>query len=279
MIATNKVEKVMIKRTKMTMLLLLLALLRPAFAFDQQHQAFTAVLSQYVHWDAAGSATSVDYASLKAHQAALNTYTQSLSQVSEKEFASFSKLERRAFLINAYNAFTLQLILSKYPDLTSIKDLGSLLRSPWKKGFIALLGKTVSLDEIEQQMLRGAPDYDDPRIHFAVNCASIGCPALRPQAYVALSLDAQLLDQTQRFLRDKTRNRFNRAEQTLEISSIFKWYGDDFGKGYLSAHSLAEFLANFAGSLGLNSSEAARLKAGEIEIDFLSYDWSLNRLR
>jgi hypothetical protein len=259
--------------------LMLLVFLRPAFAFDQQHQAFTEVLSPHVKWNAAGTATSVDYAGLKAKQTALNSYTESLSQVSAKEFSGYSKLERRAFLINAYNAFTLQLILSKYPDLSSIKDLGSLLRSPWKKAFIALLGKTVSLDDIEQEMLRGAADYDDPRIHFAVNCASIGCPALRPEAFVAQRLDAQLLDQTQRFLRDKTRNRYNRAEQTVEVSSIFKWYRDDFGKGYLKAQNLAEFLANFGGSLGLTSSEVGDLRADAIDIEFLDYDWSLNRVR
>lgn len=248
-----------------------------AAAFDQTHQGFTGVLANYVRWNAAGTASSVDYAALSADHAALDHYTTNLSAVSQAQFQQFSKLERRAFLINAYNAFTLQLILMKYPDLKSIKDLGSFFSSPWKKAFVLLLGQTRSLDDIEQVMLRGAADYDDPRIHFAVNCASIGCPALRPEAYVAARLDAQLLDQTQRFLRDRSRNRYNSAEKTLELSMIFKWYSGDFERGYLGANSVAEFVAAYAGSIGLTQEQLAVIKAGDSEIDYTDYSWQLNK--
>lgn len=112
-----------------------------------------------------------------------------------------------AFLINAYNAATVALILTRYPELDSIKELGSLLRSPWKRRFVDLLGARRSLDDIEHELLREAPDFAEPRIHFAVNCASLGCPALRPEAYEAERLEAQLADQTRRFLRDRSRNR------------------------------------------------------------------------
>ena len=248
-----------------------------AEAFDQSHQSFTGVLTSHVHWNAEGTASSVDYAGLSANHAALDGYTASLSLVTQAQFQQFSKLERRAFLINAYNAFTLQLILTKYPDLKSIKDLGSFFSSPWKKAFVSLLGQTRSLDDIEQVMLRGADDYDDPRIHFAVNCASIGCPALRPEAYVAARLDAQLLDQTQRFLRDRSRNRYNVAAKTLELSMIFKWYSDDFERGFLGANDVAEFVAGYAGSIGLNSAQLAQLKTGAIEIEYTDYNWELNK--
>ena len=248
-----------------------------ADVFDQSHKGFSDVLSTHVRWNTAGTASSVDYAGLTKSHTALDGYTASLSSVSQAQFQQFSKLERRAFLINAYNAFTLQLILTKYPDLKSIKDLGSFFSSPWKKAFVPLLGQTRSLDDIEHVLLRGTTDYDDPRIHFAVNCASIGCPALRPEAFVAARLDAQLLDQTQRFLRDRSRNRYNAAAKTLELSMIFKWYGDDFERGFLGANSVAEFIAGYAGSIGLAPTALAQLKAGAIAIDYSDYNWELNK--
>ena len=248
-----------------------------ANAFDQSHKSFNDVLTSHVRWNAAGTASSVDYAGLKADRAPLDRYTASLSGVSQAQFQKFNKLERRAFLINAYNAFTLQLILTKYPDLKSIKDLGSFFNSPWKKAFVPLLGQTRSLDDIEHVLLRGADDYDDPRIHFAVNCASIGCPALRPEAFVAARLDAQLLDQTQRFLRDRSRNRYNAEAKTLELSMIFKWYREDFERGFLGANSVGAFVANYAASLGLAPDQLTKLRSGEIEIEYTDYNWALNK--
>ncbi len=250
-----------------------------AEAFDQSHRGFTDVLASHVHWNASGTASGVDYAGLTKNRTALDGYTASLSSVSEAQFQKFNKLERRAFLINAYNAFTLQLILTKYPDLKSIKDLGSFFSSPWKQEFVPLLGKTRSLDEIEHVLLRGADDYDDPRIHFAVNCASIGCPALRPEAFVAERLDVQLLDQTQRFLRDRDRNRYSADAKTLELSMIFKWYAGDFERGFLGANSVAEFVAGYAGSIALTPEQLAQLKAGAVEIDYTDYNWELNKTR
>jgi rhodanese-related sulfurtransferase len=250
-----------------------------AATFDHTHASFTAVLKSNVHWNAAGTASSVDYAALKANPAPLKAYTATLSRVTMAEFQGYSALQRRAFLINAYNAFTLELILSKYPDLKSIKDLGSLLRSPWKQAFVPLLGATRSLDDIEHTLLRGSKEYNDPRIHFAVNCASIGCPALRAEAFVADRLNAQLLDQTQRFLKDRTRNYYDAANDTIVLSSIFDWYGDDFEKGYLSAKSVAEFLTGYAASLGLDQTALARLKRNEIDFDYSDYDWKLNEHR
>lgn len=141
------------------------------------------------------------------------------------DFDGWPQAQRRAFLINAYNAFTVDLILTRYPKLKSIRDLGSLFSSPWKQSFFTLFGEEQSLDGIEHGLLRGAPDFDDPRIHFAVNCASIGS-ALRPEAYWAEVLDAQLEDQTRRFFGDRTRNRFDATSATLYLSSILDWYAE-----------------------------------------------------
>lgn len=151
----------------------------------------------------------------------------------------------------------------------------SLFQSPWKKRFIPLLGETRSLDDIEHGLIRGFGRYGEPRIHFAVNCASIGCPALRPEAYVGARLDDQLEDATRRFLADRTRNRFENG--TLEVSSIFKWYRDDFEQGWRGTTSLGGFLARYGNDLGLPPQTTTRLAAGQLDIPFLDYNWALNR--
>ena len=168
----------------------------------------------------------------------------------------------------------MELILTAWPELESIRDLGSLLRSPWKKSFIPLLGETVSLDDIEHGMIREAGVYDEPRIHFAVNCASIGCPALRREAYTADALEAQLEAQTQQFLGDRSRNRLR--GDTLEVTSLFKWYRDDFEQGWRGADSVEAFLARYAAALELDEDDRKRLLAGDLDIEHLEYDWSLN---
>lgn len=164
----------------------------------------------------------------------------------------------------------MDLVLDAWPNLESIKDLGSWFRNPWKKSFIPLFGKTVSLDDIEQGMIRAKGVYDEPRIHFAVNCASIGCPALRPEAYSGAGLDAQLADAARRFLSDRTRNRM--ADGQLEISSIFKWYGDDFDM----VGGLRNFLASEGDALGLTDAQRQSLRERSLPIRFLDYDWRLN---
>ena len=247
--------------------------------FDHRHQALTDVLSGHVHWLASGHASGVDYAGLKRDPAGLQAYLRTLSSVTRPEFERWSMPQRRAFLINAYNAFTLELVLTEYPDLESIRDLGGLLSSPWKLRFFSLLGKRRSLDEVEHDLIRGAADFDDPRIHFAVNCASIGCPALRPEAYLAEALDEQLEDQTRRFLGDRGRNRAEPRAARLVVSPIFDWYGEDFSRGLRGARSVAGFLAAHAEPLGMSPAEQAALLGGKWSIAYGDYDWSLNRLR
>jgi Protein of unknown function, DUF547 len=243
--------------------------------FDHSHAEFTVLLKKHVAWSANNSTTSVDYAGFKKDQTALKAYTKKLSDIKETEFKAWSINEQRAFLINAYNAYTVELIISKYPNLKSIKDLGNLLSSPWSKPFFNLLGQKRSLDDVEHKLLRGAKNFNEPRIHFAVNCASIGCPALRHEAFKASTLEAQLEEQTKRFLSDRTRNRFDKKEDVMFLSSIFDWYGADFSKG-VGAKNLPEFLSRYAGTLGLSNGEKMRLQKSDIEIEFLEYDWSLN---
>ena len=248
-----------------------------AQTFDHSHAAWTALLKKHVVLLGGGRASQVRYAGFASDSGALKAYTDSLSAVSAAAFNAFSKPQQMAFLSNAYNAFTVALILTRYPKLASIRDLGSLLSNPWKPKFIALLGTEMSLDNIEHDTLRAKGRFDDPRIHFAVNCASIGCPMLREEAFVADRLEAQLDEQAVRFMSDRTRNRF--ADGKLLLSKIFDWYGDDFKQGHKGITSLGAFAARHANQLADAPADRERIKAQGLEIGFLDYDWKLNDAR
>ncbi len=265
-------------RRPLVALALSLALgLASASSFAQDSDAaWTALLARHVVLVDDRHASRVDYAGFAADRAALDRYTGALSAVSKNAFDRLSKPQQMAFLINAYNAFTIELILTRYPKLDSIRDLGSLFGSPWKKRFIALLGDQVSLDDIEHGMLRAPGRYDDPRIHFAVNCASIGCPALREEAYAADRLDAQLDDQARRFLSDRTRNRFDPKARALQVSKLFDWYGDDFTKGHRGIASVRGFLAGYAEPLADAPADRALIRGQGAPLGFTDYDWKLN---
>ncbi len=255
------------------LLLLSQIVVAQAAAFD--HSGWDTLLKKYVVSMRDGQATQIDYAGMAADHAQLTKYLAATSSLTHASFDGWPGGEQLAFLINAYNAWTVELILTAYPNIDSIKDLGSLFQSPWKERFIPMLGKTRSLDNIEHDLIRASNRYNEPRIHFAVNCASIGCPALRPEAYVAARLDEQLEDATRNFLADHTRNRLEGG--TLKVSSIFKWYRGDFEQGWRGAKSLDRFLVLYRQPLGLNERIANRLASGDIDIEFLDYDWKLNR--
>ena len=256
--------------------LLLLLIVLPASAFDQGHITLNALLRQHVRVIDGGVASRVDYAGIKRDRAALDAYTQSLSALPETTFNRWARADQMAFLINAYNAFTLELILTRYPGLKSIKDLGGLFSSPWKQDFFTLLGTKTHLDHIEQNLLRAPGRYDDPRIHFALTCASLGCPMLRDEAYVGARLDAQLDDAMRRFLTDRSRNRYDPAADKLLVSKIFDWYGQDFDQGHHGFTSVAQTLAQFADQLADSPGARARIRTGQVPIDFRPYDWGLN---
>jgi hypothetical protein len=238
------------------------------------HQPWDDLLQRHVRMLDGGRATQVDYRGMAADREQLSGYLESLGKVGREEFDGWPKDRQLAFLINAYNAWTVQLILGRYPDLKSIKDLGSVFRSPWKQVFIPLLGEQRSLDDIEHELIRGSGRYNEPRIHFAVNCASIGCPALPNRAFVEDQLDRQLEEATRLFLADRSRNRLEGAK--LEVSSIFKWYREDFERGWRGANNLGDFLVLYADSLGLDGKAVDGVRSRAIGIDFLDYDWRLN---
>ncbi|WP_414979852.1 DUF547 domain-containing protein [Congregibacter sp.] len=238
------------------------------------HKSWNVLLKACVVKTTDGYSTAADYDCFAQRRELLDSYLNDLSDFSEATLLSQPKDVQLALLINAYNAWTVALILNNWPGLESIRDLGSILRSPWKQSFIPFLGDTVSLDDIEHGMIRAPGRFDDPRIHFAVNCASIGCPALRQEAYDGNNIDLQLEEQTQSFLADPSRNRLQGDE--LGVSSIFKWYRDDFEQGWRGIDSLHHFLSRYGDSLMLTPTQNKALSEGDIDLAFLDYDWRLN---
>jgi hypothetical protein len=259
------------------LLFLCLGLLLSAGAcaeFDQSYGAWDGLAKKHVKWLPDNKQSRVDYAAFKAERAELKKVLDAFSALPRSEFDAWSKPQQMAFLINAYNAFTVELILTQYPDLKSIKDLGSFVQSPWKKKFFKLLGEERYLDWIEHEQLR--PNYTDPRVHAAVNCASIGCPALRNEAFTAAKLEAQLDDGMMRFMGDRTRNRVKDGK--LEVSSIFKWFREDFEKGHQGFNKVEDVFAKYATQLSDDPAEQGRLRAKSLAVNHLDYDWSLNAI-
>ncbi len=248
-----------------------LALLAPgavgAQDFDHGHKAWDALLKRHVVLLQAGKASQVRYAGFARDRAALKAYLDALSKVPEAQFNGWSRGERMAFLINAYNAFTVEKILTRYPNLKSIRDFGTVFGNPWKDKFFTLFGRESYLDQIEHETLRKPGAYNEPRVHYAVNCASIGCPMLREEAYVPEKLEAQLEEQTVRFLSDRSRNRF--AAGKLEISKIFDWFKEDFGVR-------EQYFAKYAKLLADAPEAQKQMAEGRAPLAFLDYDWSLN---
>ncbi len=202
-------------------------------AFDHNHQAWNEILKNYV---VPGKiSTLFKYKALKANVSLLNSYLKHLESVSDSDFQKFNKKQKLSFWINAYNAYTVKLIINHYP-LKSIKDIkgeGGFLgvgASPWKIKFIKLLGKMLSLDNVEHDIIR--KDFDEPRIHFAVNCASMGCPSLSNKAFSAKDLDKHLEDVSNAFINNLQKNKFDLKSKTFYASKIFKWYGSDFNKKF-----------------------------------------------
>lgn len=210
------------------------------------HEKWNAFLNKYV------SATgNVNYKAIKSNVAELDDYLQQFKTTSPKE--NWNKNEAKAYWINAYNAFTVKLIIDNYP-LKSIKDIGT----PWDKKFIKIENKIYTLNDIENKILR--PQFKDARIHFAIVCAAKSCPILQNEAYLPETLDKQLNEAATRFLSDGSRNKINTS--SIQISEIFNWFSSDFTK----TESLIEFLNKYS---KIKIEKNAR-------IGYITYNWALN---
>jgi Protein of unknown function, DUF547 len=256
-----------------------------AQSFVHSHAAFSVLLKKHVVLVEGGKTSKVNYVEFGKDQAALKSYLDSLSKVSEAEFNGWTKPQRMAFLINAYNGFTVELILQNYPT-KSIKDIGGTFDDRWKRKFFKLLGQDSYLNKIEHEMLRKPGAFDEPRVHFAVNCASIGCPALRDEAFTADKIDKQLEEQTTRFLSDRSRNRYDTKSGKLEVSMIFKWFKEDWESGYKgfdgktpAIKSREDYFARYAKLLADAPLDQQKVADGKAGISFMDYDWSINAVK
>ena len=248
-------------------------------AFDHQHLMFTQVLSEVVKLSPNKKQTRVDYAQLFKQPETLNQYLAQLSSVKQSEYQLWTDDEQLSFLINAYNGFTLQLIIQNYPKfqsgkVESIKDLGSFFSSPWKQSFFTLLGKKRHLDNIEHDMIRVW--FERPRIHVSLVCAAVSCPPLRNQAFVADKLEQQLDDQMTQFLSDDQRNTIKLNDNRVYLSSIFKWYGEDFEKGQQGFTSLKDLIKEYQTDMADDPQQLTWLQKQDFDIRYLDYDWRLN---
>lgn len=257
-----------------------------AQAFDHSHAGWHDLLKKHVVVVSGGKASRLDYAGMARDRALLAAYLDSLSRVRAAEFDGWTKPRRMAFLINAYNAFMVEKVLTRYPDIASVWDFGRFFGNPFRDEFFSLFGRRFTLDGIEHDLLRKPGAYDEPRVHFAVNCASIGCPMLREEAYVAGRLDAQLEEQALRFLSDRSRNRYDAAKHRLEVSKIFDWFKEDWQSGYRGFDgktppitSRGAYFARYAKLLADDPAAQVRIAADKPPISFLDYDWSLNDVK
>lgn len=218
------------------------------------HEKWDALVKKLVKPDG-----KVDYKGFIKDSLQLNAYLDLLSK-NHPNPQHWSTREQLAYWINAYNAFTVRLIIRNYP-VQSIKDIKKgipFVNSVWDIRFIRIEDRIYDLNNIEHSILR--KEFEEPRIHFALNCASRSCPDLRPEAFTADRLDAQLSDQAKKFLADPAKNEIQ--PDRIRISKIFSWFQSDFTR----KSSLIAYLNQYA---------PLRISA-HAKVDYLEYDWSLN---
>ncbi|MEW6349914.1 MAG: DUF547 domain-containing protein [Thermodesulfobacteriota bacterium] len=245
------------------------------------YQEYDSVLKSFVYKDGM-----VDYRGLKSRPVELETFVDSVGKLDAKDFAGWTDKEKIAFWINAYNALTLKVILDHYPIRPSL--LGRIrfpsnsirqISGVWDSIRFKVMGGEMTLDEIEHQRLR--KDFNEPRVHMALVCASRGCPVLRDEPYSADRLDAQLDHQATRFLKDPNKFRIDRRREVVQLSSIFQWFAKDFGKTYDTSDKFHGFspverpVLNFVAGY-LDRKDRQFLETEGYSIEYLPYDWSLN---
>lgn len=254
------------------------------------HAAYQRVLERFV--DRNGL---VDYEGLQRQPGDLQAYTAALGAVPPARFASWHPSEQIAFLLNAYNAFTLASIIEQKPIRSSIRDIPGV----WKLKRHSVAGEAMTLDQIEHGILRKR--YDEPRIHAALVCAAISCPPLRREPYSGARLNDQLDEQSRLWLRSPQGLVIDRGvgvgtgsgsgtgsdggagggTGTVAISAIFQWFGDDWKRRYATTenyggHDQQREILHFISGY-LSTADQAYLRQGRYRLTHLKYDWSLNQ--
>ena len=252
-------------------------------SFDHSHSVFTGLLKSNV------DNGKVDYKGFINSRDQFNNYLQSLGNVTEKQYNSWTDEQKLAFWINAYNAFTIQAIIDNYPIKRSFTLVGifyapknSILQIPgvWKKLKFKAAGRDVTLDHIEHGILR--VDFNEPRIHAAINCASLGCPDLMNEAYTADKLDSQLDLASINFVNNSYKGvQITPNGKNVKVSKIFKWFGEDFYENY-NDEIFSDRKKRDNGALGFiitySQDEEAKkvIESNDFKLKHLHYDWSLN---
>lgn len=235
------------------------------FSYD----AYAEILQTYV--DENGM---VDYQALQQNREMLDQFNASIGSVPKATYENWSDAEQIAFLINAYNSFTLQSIIDQDPIKDSIRDIPGV----WRIRTFEIAGESKTLDNIEHQTLR--QDFNEPRIHAALNCTAISCPPLRREPYVADQLDRQLEEQVEQWLSSRHGIQIDRDAGEVKISAIFDWFGEDWLADYSTETAFTgsqkqraalNFISQYA-----DEDTAAYLEAGNYDVGYLDYDWSLN---
>jgi hypothetical protein len=237
--------------------------------YDHKYSTWAEVLSTYAHNGR------INYQALKANENVLKRSVQSIEILSRGEYGSFGVKQKMAFWINAYNMGVIKTIVENYPIKRgfSIKSLvypaNSIqqIANVWDKPVLRMLGQDASLNEIENNILRS--EFKDSRVHFVIVCASIGCPVIRSEAYTAENLDRQLLEQIHLFLSDPEKVRYERIQDVLYVSPIFKWFGQDFQR----MGGVIAFIKKYAPADSFND------LSERTKIEWLGYDWNLNEDR
>ncbi len=222
------------------------------------HDSFNLVLQRFVN-----ELGQVDYSALKKDPHDLDLYYQLVAAYSPDSHPDMFPTDNHklAYWINAYNAFAIQGILQGYSPSSLFGRFGFFLSNNFNLG-----GAEIDLYDLEHKILI---PQKEPRIHFAINCASVSCPALRSQAYVATDLDRQLEDSARRFINDPSRNRFDRKNKIAYLSRIFDWFEDDFSR---HSGSVLAYVAHYVD----NAELAQELSNRDYTIEYLEYDWNLN---
>ena len=242
---------------------------------------YSSVLKGYVDHDGM-----VNYHKLKVDRKGLDAFALAIGSLDRQKFEKWKDQDKIAFWINAYNGLTLKAIVDHYPikasffrSLTYPKNSIRQISGVWDKLTFSVLGRNMTLNQIEHEVLR--KKFNEPRIHMALVCAAMGCPALRAKPYTGSKLNAQLDDQARRFLKKPDKFRIDRNAGRIYLSSIFKWFGQDFEKKYPTDRQFKDrdkalqAVLNFI-SKYLDKKDRDYLLAGKYKVKYTEYDWKLN---
>lgn len=253
--------------------------------FDQSHSVYNSLLKKYV------KNGRVDYSGFIASKQEFVSYLNTLGSVKQSEYGSWTEKEKLAFWINAYNAFTIKAIIDHYPITRSFSIVGLFvpsnsilqIKGVWDELKFKAVGNEVTLEDIEHEILR--KEFDEPRIHMALNCASVSCPDLRNEAYVPGRLEEQLTQASTAFMNNPEKGLYiDEGDGIVKLSKIFNWFGDDFIPIYGGGHSFQgrsekeNAALNFALVYVDSDSKKEYLKRNNFRIGYLNYDWHLNEL-